>query len=505
MTCDSSVAIRTMSTTTTRPVEPGPTSPRRSQLPKHIHLVGAGGAGLSGTAKLLAEDGHVISAHDRARSRFTDEISNRGIRVALGVSAASHLPESAELVVRSAAVPDEDPQVVAAKQRGIPVMKYAQVLALLAPAGRTLAIAGTHGKTTTSWMVHHALRGAATAGFLASPGALVGGVDRSLRTNAISRDPKGGWFAVEACEYDRSFLHLAPTGAIVTNLEEDHLDYYGTIGALREAFATFAGNVAPNGLLVLGRDVPAEVESAARCTVWRKGREFDIESTRETHGYFHLRVRGPGFLSPIVRLSVPGSFNMENAACALALVCGVAASEPQRDEFAARAGDGLRGFLGVERRFEPWGLHGGVEVVHDYAHHPTEVSATMRAARRALPGKPLNVLFQPHQESRTARFMTEFAQSLSGAESVVVADVYGARKHIDTQSAGSPELAARLREKGIDAVHGGDLASSTRLFLQRLRGGSGALVLGAGDVDLIRDDLIHALALRSPAAGRAPR
>ncbi|MEM7517438.1 MAG: cyanophycin synthetase, partial [Planctomycetota bacterium] len=297
-------------------------------------------------------------------------------------------------------------------------------------------------------------------------------------------------------EYDRSFLQLEPTGAIITNFEADHLDYYGTVGALLEAFQTFAGNVDPSGLLVIGQDVPAEIENAARCPVWRLGRDFTVEQRRETHGFIHMVVRGPGFESPLVRLGVPGEFNMHNAALSLALVCGTLAKQPGREALAEDAGDGLRGFLGVERRFEPWGIHGGVEVVHDYAHHPTEVEATLLAARRALPGKPLHVLFQPHQESRTARFMDEFVKSFQGAETVTVSDVYGARKHIDSAGAGASELAERLRAEGQKAVHGGDLASSMESFLRLVPGGSGALVLGAGDVDLIRDDLIDNLALR---------
>lgn len=419
----------------------------------------------------------------------------------LGTSTAAALPEDAELVVRSAAVDDQDEQVQAALKRGLPVLKYAELLGVLC-TDRTLAVAGTHGKTTTSWMLAHALRGVARAARQAgaenvAPGAVIGGVDVYHGTNAIAPEA-GGWMAVEACEYDRSFLNLSPRGAIITNVEADHLDYFGSERAVRDAFARFADRIHREGLLIVGKDVPDLVEQAAPCEVWRIGREIHVDRVRETHGYFHLHVRGPGWKTGLIRLGVPGQFNVENAACALGLALGLASRDDRIMSSVASdyAGASLREFVGVKRRFEHWGLHAGVELVHDYAHHPTEVRATIEAARRALPGKPIHVLFQPHQHSRTARFLDEFVESFAGVESVVVADVYGARTHIDHQAAGAAELAKRLRETGIDAEAGGDLAKSCEVFEQRLRGGSGALILGAGDVDNVRDDLIQKLALR---------
>jgi len=160
-------------------------------------------------------------------------------------------------------------------------------------------------------------------------------------------------------------------------------------------------------------------------------------------------------------------------------------------------GEGLREFVGVKRRFEPWGLISGIEVIHDYAHHPTEIRATIEAARRAMPGRPLQVLFQPHQYSRTARFLNAFVDSFAGVESVVVADVYGARNHIDEQTAGATELARLIEKTGVKAVAGGSLSSCCKLFEARLSGGMGALVLGAGDIDTIHDELTANLALRS--------
>ncbi len=469
-------------------------------IARRVHLLGAGGAGVSGAALLLHSRGHVISGHDRADSRFVRALRSLGIDVQLGESRCELLPPDVELVARSAAISAEDPQVREAQRRGLPVLKYSELLGRVAPARRTLAVAGTHGKTTSSWMLFYALKGLCEAAGRGAPaaGALVGGVCRTQGSNAVAPG-RGGWFAAEACEYDRSFLQLAPEGAIVTNVEADHLDYYGTLAAIEEAFARFVDRIHADGLLVVGRHVPESVENTAAAPVWRLGREFQVELVGEQHGYFRFRVVGPGWASPVTQLAVPGAFNVENAACALALAVGLVGRVWRLDpaEAASFAARGIARYKGSERRFEPWGTVGGVELIHDYAHHPTEVRATLEAARRALPGKPIHVLFQPHQHSRTARFLDEFVESLRGADRVVVADVYGARAHIDRMAAGAEDMVVRLKRAGVDAECGGDPSSSMKKLAERLPSGSAALILGAGDIDLAKDDLLEELALRS--------
>ena len=283
-------------------------------LPERLHLVGVGGAGLSGAARLLQARGHGLTGQDRERSPFTAGLEALGVPLTIGSSAAEHLGHDVQGLVRSAAIPDDDPQVALARERGLPVWKYAELLPLLSPPGRTLGVAGTHGKTTTSWLLYHALRGLPGP----TPGALVGGLECSLGTNAVA-PAAGGWFSVEACEYDRSFLRLAPSGAIVTNLEADHLDYYQDLATLEAAFARFADRVHPDGLLVLGADVPECVEAGAGCEVWRLGRELRLDLLAERQGHFGFRLRGPGWATPPVALGIPGAFNVENAALALGL------------------------------------------------------------------------------------------------------------------------------------------------------------------------------------------
>ncbi|MBL8859464.1 MAG: UDP-N-acetylmuramate--L-alanine ligase [Planctomycetes bacterium] len=472
-------------------------------IPKRVHLLGAGGAGVSGAGLILHAHGHTVTGHDRADSNFVAKLKQVGIPVTLGATDAAELPRDVELVARTAALGADDPQVAEAARRGVPVWKYAELLGRIGPERRTIAVAGTHGKTTTSWMTFHALRGIAEAagGTSHAPGALIGGTCRVVEANAVAPEADG-WFACEACEFDRSFLQLSPEGAIVTNIEPDHLDYYGSLAAIEEAFARFVDRIHPDGLLVVGRDVPAAVVSAAPCDVWRLGRELHIDLLGESHGHFRFRLRGPGFATPPVTLSVPGAFNVENAALALGLAIGLAAPAQGvgPDAAAAAAARTVHRYKGALRRFEPWGTVGGVELIHDYAHHPTEVRVTLEAARRTLPGKPIHVLFQPHQHSRTARFLEDFVESLRGADRVVVADVYGARAHIDSKSAGAPELVTLLSRAGVDAVLGGEPKTAILKLCERLPAGGAALILGAGDIDNSKNDLIEELALRGPAA-----
>ena len=474
------------------------------RIPRHVHLLGVGGAGMSGLGRILATRGHVVTGHDRAGSALLEALGDTKVDVCCGESLASQLPPATELVVRSSAVPPGDPQVVEAQRRGVPVIKYGEGLSRVAPAKRTLAVAGTHGKTSTSWMLWHALEGLGEELNAPVSAALVGGICRRLGTNALAGS-HGGWFCVEACEYDRTFLNLAPFGAAITNVEPEHLDYYGTFEAVCGAFARFADLVDGEGLLVLGRDVPEAVELGARCMVWRLGRELHADLLGESRGRFRFRLRAPGWATPPVELSAPGHFNVDNAALALALAVGIGArtSRLEPGRMAEAAARGIARFDGVHRRFEPWGGDEGVDLVHDYAHHPTEVRVTLEAARRVYPKKPLHVLFQPHQHSRTARFLGEFAESLRIADRVVVADVYGARLHVDGERhAGAHELVLELRALGVDAEEGGGLPSAVEAFVLGLPREAAAFVVGAGDVDRVRDELLHKLALRSaPARG----
>lgn len=475
-------------------------------FPLRVHLLGAGGAGVSAVARLLVDHGHVVSGHDRAESEHTARLREMGVVLEVAPQADARLPFDAALVVRSAAVSLDDSSVRAAEERGVPVLKYAEALARVAPIGRTLAIAGTHGKTTTSWMTYYALRGIYDAALerggaalrSLAPGAIIGGACRQLRTNAVT-PASSGWFAVEACEYDRSFHSLTPQAAVITNIEEDHLDYYGDLEAIKGAFMRFADRVAPQGVLIVGREVPRGVETAARCPVWRLGRDFKVQLVGERAGCFSFKLEGPNFSTGVIELAAPGHFNVDNAACAIAIVIAAAAKAygMTAQEAAEAAARGVARYGGAERRFEPWGEASGAIVIHDYAHHPTEVRVTLETARRVFAGRALHVLFQPHQHSRTAHFLAEFAESLRMADRVVVADVYGARTHVEgEQMAGAPELVERLHALGVNAVAGGDRSAAARVAVEGIVSPSALLVLGAGDIVHVQHDLLADLADR---------
>jgi UDP-N-acetylmuramate--alanine ligase len=476
-------------------------------VPRRVHFLGAGGAGVSGAARVLHDRGHVLSGHDRAEGPHVELLRELGVQVEVSPQASAQLPPGVELVVRSAAIPLSDPQVREAEERGIAVLKYAELLGRITPAGRTLAIAGTHGKTTTSWLCYHAAHGIAQELGTPLPGAIIGGICAQLGTNSVLQQP-AGLFVVEACEYDRSFLSLAPQGAIITNVEDDHLDYFGTSEAINQAFCKFADRVRPEGLLVIGKDVSRSIESAARCEVWRLGGKLRASLQGERHGRFIMNLQGPGFEVSQAQVGIPGHFNVDNAALAMGLAIGLCAKhwqvEPAR--IAAAAARGLERFVGAKRRFEPWGTHGQIELVHDYAHHPTAVRVTLEAARRVFPGRPLHVLFQPHQHSRTARFLGEFVESLRSVDRAVIADVYGARTHIDGERlATAVDIVSGLERCNTAAVAPGDKSSSARVFAAGLPDDAVGLILGAGDIEDVKNELLAHLALRSTAPSVARR
>lgn len=486
---------------------PGDRDWLRPALPRRIHFLGLGGAGVSGAARLLAARGLRLSGHDPRPSPLLAGLEAQGIAVEIGPSRPESLPADAQLVVRSAAVPDHDAQVAAARERQVPVLKYAQILRHLAAPGRTLAVAGTHGKTSSAWLLYHTL-----AALHAGSGCLVGGRCRRLDTNAVAPGPEG-WFALEACEFDRSFLELEPRAALITNVEAEHLDCFGDFAGVVRAFEQFASRLDPQGLLVLGREVPESVERAARCPVWRLGRELELVPLGQERGRYRFDLTGPGFRLNAVRLDVIGRFQMENAALALALAlgatraAGASGQNPERE--LERARTGIAQYPGAARRLEPWGRYGEIELLHDYAHHPTELRVTLEALREAFPDRPLCVLFQPHQSGRTARFLDDFAAALRLADRCVVSDVYGARAHSDSGHGerGPAELARALveaaRSLGADARYGGPPRAAAELFAHALPQTAAAVVFGAGDIEEVKHDLDRELALR-PSVARAP-
>jgi UDP-N-acetylmuramate--alanine ligase len=443
---------------------------------KNIHFVGIGGIGMSGIAEVLAERGLRVSGCDLKGSAASDLLVARGVTVLAGHDPA-HL-EGVDLVVVTSAVKGHNAEIDAALHRGIPVVKRKEMLGAIANPKRGIGVSGTHGKTTTSAMVATVL---AEAGL--DPTVIVGGVLRNLGTNA--RNGHGELVVVEADEYDRSFHALEPEIAVVTNIEADHLEYYGTFEAIEEAFAVFVRGVRR---AVIGCVDEAPVAKllegclpALRVVRYGLSEAADVRAVKVT---FHDRGSAfevPGFGA--FKLFVPGEHNVRNALAAIAV-----ARELSIDSAVTAAA--LARFLGVERRFQILGDYAGAIVVDDYAHHPTEIRATLGAARHGYPGRRLVALFQPHLYSRTVDFAREFGESLRVADIAIVAPIYAAREQpvegvsarIIAEAVGGVEFLDRSHLEIINELR------------RRLQPNDIFIAMGAGDVHEIAEALVRGAA-----------
>jgi UDP-N-acetylmuramate--alanine ligase len=440
---------------------------------KSIHFVGIGGIGMSGIAEVLAERGLRVSGCDLKPSVATDLLAARGIPVFTGHD-PSHL-EGVDTVVVTAAVRGENAEIDDALRRGLAVWKRKEILGAIAGRKRTVGVSGTHGKTTTTAMIALVLE---EAGF--DPTILVGGMLRNIGSNAKSG--RGEFLVVEADEYDRTFHHLHPEVAIVTNIEPDHLEYFGTFDAVVEAFRVFVENLRPGGLVVGCVDDPvvAQMLDAVPVRTVRYGLGARAELTARNLAFDErgasFEVEGVGFF----KLFVHGEHNVRNALAAIAV-----ARELGIDAHVTAAA--LAKFLGVDRRFQILGDYGGALVVDDYAHHPTEIRATLDAARSGYPRRRIVALFQPHLYSRTRDFASEFGQSLSRADVAMVAPIYAAReKPIEGISARMIADAA----SGIEFLDRSN-AEIVNELRRRLEPNDIFITMGAGDVHEIAEALVR--------------
>ena len=456
---------------------PSPTLGDPSTLGR-VHIVGIGGAGMSAIATVLRAMGHEVSGSDLRESGVTERLRSLGITVSSGHDAAN--VEGADLVTVSTAVRADNPEVIEARQRGIPVLARAETLAAIAALKRCIAIAGTHGKTTTASMLSLIL---VEAGM--RPSFLIGGDVNEIGTNAVW--DTGEWIVVEADESDGTFLHLVPEIAVITNVEPDHLDHYGSFEAVRAAFRTFLDSA---GRSVVGAD-DAEAQVIGRAAGSELvGLSDDVDyaiaspSLGRSAVAFDLRERD-GSLVTHVQVAVPGLHNAKNAA--VATVAALAAGA--NPEAVSRA---LARFAGVARRFEFRGEKGGVTYVDDYAHLPTEVRAALAAARDGEWGRVIAV-FQPHRYSRTADFGEQFGDAFEDADVVVVTDVYGAGEAPVPGVSGRLVADAVRRSRPDVELH--YLANHTELVgtvAGLLRPGDLCLTLGAGDLTSLPDELMAA-------------
>lgn len=456
----------------------------------HIHLVGIGGSGLSAIAWYLLGRGFRVSGSDLRSSDVVSALEGEGARVT--IEHAAENVSGADLVVISSAVPADNAEVVAARTRGIPVLKRADLLGELMRGRVGIAVAGTHGKTTTTSMIAHILLESGR-----DPSVIVGGMPSQMAQNG--RAGHGDYFVVEADEYDHMFLGLLPRIAVVTNLEHDHPDLFPTPDAYRAAFEQFVDRLADGGVLVACHD-----DAGARQLLSRLAREdirrvtYGIEGDVSNLDYGAVDLRsnqlgGTDFVATrgdetlgVVRLRTPGEHNVRNALAAVAVceLAGVAFTELM---------NALASFGGVGRRFQVVGEVNDVTVIDDYAHHPTEIRVTLAAARQRYPGRRLWAVWQPHTYSRTRLLKEEFARCFGSADRVVVLDVYRSRE-TDTLGIDSKQIVSAMEHE--EVVHIGARTDAAEFILQRVRPGDVILTLGAGDGNEVGVWIVEALQRR---------
>ena len=455
-----------------------------------VHFIGIGGCGMSGLARILLDSGAIVTGSEPKPNPQTFDLTQRGATISRD-QLGELLSGQTELVVRTAAVPDWNPEYKAALRYGVPTIKYADLLGQVMAERFGIAVAGTHGKSTTTAMTSYALLQCD-----ADPSFVVGGTSPQL--GGGSRSGLGTSFVVEACEFDRSFHKLHPTVAIITNIEEDHLDCYSGLDEIIESFRDFAALVPPNGLIVAnGQD--ASVERALKeisSPIARIGLIDDTSQATAADFSWCAKITGikngchcgevfhDGRPVTTLAMSIPGRHNLFNAAMAVA-ACAVAGVDP------AKAAAAVSQFTGVDRRMTEHGRCNGAIIVDDYGHHPTEIRATLQAIREKYAPTRLFCIFQPHQHSRTRFLLDDFAASFALATETIVPDIYFVRdSEAEKQRISSGELVERIIDHGQDARHIANFSEIPVYLKAKLREGDVVVTMGAGNVWEIARELV---------------
>jgi UDP-N-acetylmuramate--alanine ligase len=451
-----------------------------------VHLIGIGGSGMSAIARVLLESGFRVSGSDRQRSPLTEQLREAGAQVFIG-----HRPENvagADLVVRSSAIPDDNVEVQAARSDGIPVLKRAEFLGKLMEGKLGIAVAGTHGKTTTTAMISWVL-----SALDQDPSYIIGSTAKNLNTNAHAGS--GAAFVIEADEYDLMFLGLRPTIAVVTNIEHDHPDCFPTAEEFKQAFVAFAARLVPGGTLIACTDDPGASEllrMAATSGFKTRAYGLNLRPDGVAPDYLgkNLRINNMGCFSfetdygetksVTVSLKVPGEHNVRNALGTLAVVNEIGLS-------IAGAARALDDFEGAGRRFDIRGVAKGITVIDDYAHHPTEIRATLAAARARYPDRGIWAVWQPHTYSRTLALYHDFLGAFDNADHVLILEVYAAREQVRSDFS-ARQLVQDLENP--EAIFVPDLDQAQQYLLKHMRPGEVVLVLSAGDANQLSGTLL---------------
>ena len=439
-------------------------------MSRKVHVVGVGGAGMSAIARVLMERGEQVSGSDLTMTPFAESLAESGVPITIGHRAKA--VNGADLVLASSAVPASNVELEAAVAAGIPVLRRPAFLSELVEGYRTVAISGTHGKTTTTAMIAWTLDRAGL-----QPSFIVGGIPKDLGTN--SRHGSGDQFVIEADEYDRAFLSLHPAIAVLTNVEHDHPDDYPSFEAYKTAFETFVSGVQET--LIVNADDPVAMEMPSdeltRVT-FGLGKSADWRAvniqTNDAGGMDFVAVRGDRTRA-LVRLRLPGEHNIRNALGALAAVNAL------KVDFAT-AREALADFHGVERRFEILGEVQGVTVIDDYAHHPSEIQATLAAARQRYVSAEIWAVFQPHTYSRTAALFDRLTESFTDADHVIVTDIYAAREE-PVPGVSGRDLADKIAASDVAFIP--EFEQVAKQLVSSVKPNSVVLTLSAGDANQV--------------------
>ena len=448
----------------------------------HIYFMGIGGISMSGFAELLHAEGFTVSGSDNKESTLTEHLESLGITVKYGQCKENITPDI-DLVVYTAAISKDNEEYQAAVAAGIPMMDRAEMVGqVMKNYERAIAISGTHGKTTTTSMVSHI--------FLAAqldPTISVGGILKAIGGNL--RIGKSQNFITEACEYTNSFLKFHPTINLILNIEEDHMDFFKDLADIRHSFQKFTDLLPEDGLLIINGDISQYEEISSHC----KGSVLTYSVTDKTcnytaenitydemgHGAFDVIENGTNIGH--IALSVVGEHNISNALAAIALSRYLKLSM----EVIAQ---GLQAFEGTDRRFQYKGKVGGITIIDDYAHHPTEISATLTAAKK-YPHKTTWCVFQPHTYTRTKAFLDDFAKALSQADKVVLADIYAARE-VDPGDISSADIMEKIKELGTEAYYFSTFDEIENFLLKNCVTGDLLITMGAGDIVKVGESLL---------------
>ncbi len=449
--------------------------------PVHLHFMGIGGISMSGLAEILLKEGFTISGSDAVRSSLTDHLASLGAQIQIG-QRAENIQEGIDAVVYTAAIRPDNPEYAAATAAGLPMITRAELLGqIMSNYPTAIAVAGTHGKTTTTSMLSTILLAADK-----DPTITVGGILPQIGGNI--RVGHSDTFLTEACEYTNSYLSFFPTVSIILNIEEDHMDFFKDLSDIRDSFHRFAGLLPEDGLLVLNKEIadPQEITEGLSAKVVTYGLSGTEDYTADSISYdkegcasFRL-IHGKKEVGTIT-LHVPGLHNVSNALAA------IAASTELQIPF-ADIQKGIAAFSGTDRRFQYKGTWNNVTIIDDYAHHPTEIRATLNTAVN-YPHKELWCVFQPHTYTRTSAFLKDFAKALSLADHVVLADIYAAREK-NTIGISSLDLLKELQNLGTDCHYYPSFEEIEKFLSKKCMHGDLLITMGAGDVLKIGENLL---------------